>query len=612
VQSVVDYLADKEILLIFDNFEHLRPAANFLSGLLECAPGLRMLVTSRAILHLYGEHEYVLAPMPVPETNSPSGTAEAASVRLFCERAQAARADFYLTPDLIPIVVQICRRLDGLPLAIELAAARIKLFSPQELLERLERRLPLLTQGTTDLPPHTQVLINAIAWSYGLLSPSERMLLNRLAVFLSGFNHSAAEAVCSFPFSVQVFFTGRETTLALPEITHGLTVLLDHSLLLRQEVNAVSGSRFVMLEIIRDYALEQLKAVGELELLQRRHAEYFTDWAEQAVTHLYGPEQAVWLKYMELEADNLRAALSWSLAVNQAEMAVRIACALGVFCRRRGYYSEGRAWLEQVLPHMEPACLPEALRARTLQTAGSLAYRQGDSSSARQWLEESLALFRTCADRPGISRVLFDLGWIAIDQAEWSEAAQFNQESLALAREGNDPLGMYRALTNLGWTRLCTGEQSQAAELFGEANEIAGRLGHTKGIAVSLTNLAWIALYQEDLERASDQATAGLRLCHLLGEKEVLVECLEILVIAATMGGQLEHAARLSGAVQALWDALKIQPSTTQHSILSYKGALETLRKELPRAVFASAWQDGKEKSLDATVIMALDHSHAY
>jgi non-specific serine/threonine protein kinase len=302
----------------------------------------------------------------------------------------------------------------------------------------------------------------------------------------------------------------------------------------------------------------------------------------------------------------LRLALSWSLSENQIESAARLARALGVYWRRCGYYSEGRNWLEQVLPRLEPACLPEALRARTLQAAGSLAYRQGDWSSAHPWLEESLSLYGSCADQSGIARVLFDLGWIAVDQGDWLEAARLNQESLAVARGADDPHGVYRALTNLGWTHLCTGEQGQAAELFREAYEIARSVGHTKGIAVSLTNLAWIALYRQDLQDAVKQATDGLRLCHQLGEKEVLAECLEILAISATLAGQLEHAARLGGAVQVLWDALNIQPSTAHHSILSFTEALTTLRQNLSPTVFEAAWQEGQEMGLDGIVCLVM------
>jgi predicted ATPase len=608
-QSVAEYLARKEILLIFDNFEHLQSAADFLSMLLASAPGLRLLVTSRACLHLYGEHEYVIPPMPVPNANDLAGASEAAAVRLFCDRAQAARADFALTPALLPVIVEICRRLDGLPLAIELAAARIKLFSPQELLQRLERRLPLLTQGPTGQAPRAQALENAIAWSYGLLSPSERALLNRLAVFVAGFTLPAVEAVCIFPFTEQIFSTGSQAALPMPGAVDGLAALLNQSLLLRQEIGGViaTESRFRMLETIQEFALERLRASSELELVLQRHAEYFAAWAEQAETHLYGPDQAAWLTRMEHDADNLRSALTRLLTAGQIEMAARMARALGVFWRRHGHYSEGRKLLEQVLSPAASTRLPDILRARALQSAGSLAYHQGDWPTAKGWLEESLALFRSCADRSGIARVLFDLGWIAIDQGDWQDAVRLNQGSLALAREVGDPWATYRALTNLGWTQLCTGDQETAAQFFQEAHQLAECVGHTKGVAVSLANLSWIALYQGDILRTVALATESLRLCHLLGEKEVIAECLEILAIAAVEERDVERGARLSGAAQALWDALHVTRSPAQHSAAAHAAAVATMRQQLPEAVLASFWLQGQAMGLDSIAAFVSD-----
>jgi predicted ATPase/transcriptional regulator with XRE-family HTH domain len=608
VKSIADHLAQKDILLIFDNFEHLQPAAAFLLELLHCAPGLRLLVTSRAVLHLYGEHEYVVSPMAVPNANNLEEAARAASVQLFYERAQAVQADFCLTPDLIPVVAAICRRLDGLPLAIELAAVRIKLFSAQELLQRLERRLPLLTQGPADLPLHDQVLENAIAWSYGLLSPSDRALLNRLAVFQGGFTLAAAETVTAFPFTLLALSTGLETTLEVPDIMNSLSTLLDQSLLMRQKIGAAPAeSRFVMLDTIREFAQEQLQARDEHQLMQKRHAEYFATWAADAEAHLYGPEQADWLICMELEADNLRTALSWSIGAGQRELAARIACALAVFWRRRGHYIEGRSWLEKVLPLIQPDCLPDTLRARTLQAAGSLAYRQGDWPAAQQWLDESLRLFQTCGDQTGSARVLFDLGWIAIDQGDWIEAARLNQESLTLAREAADCLGIYRALTNLGWTNLCTGEQNVAAELFAEAYDLARHAGHIKGVAVSLVNLGWIALERGDLTSAMAQTSESLRLCHLLGEREVMAECLEVLIVVALKRGEYERATKLSGAAHALWAALHVTRSPTQYSTAAHAEAAATLHRNLSDGIFSSNWQEGGAMSLDVLVAFTLD-----
>lgn len=606
-QSVVSYLAQKEMLLIFDNFEHLQPAANFLSELLRCAPNLHLLVTSRAILHLYGEHEFRVPPLPLPDANNLMDVPEVASVQLFCKRAQAVQADFSLTQELIPVIGEICRRLDGLPLAIELAAARVKLFSPQELLQRLEHRLPLLTQGPADIPPRARVLENAIAWSYGLLSPSERTLLNRLAVFVGGFTLNAAEAICDYPSDEHVVqVTGSHTTPAPTNIPIYLAALLDQSLLLRQKFpGAANEIRFMMLGIIQEYAFEQLQASGELELINCQHAEYFVQWIEQAESRLNGPEQVAWLTQIEMELDNLRKALSWSISCKQVEIASRLACVLAVFWRRRGLYSEGRDWLEKVLRQTPPGCLSDRLQARTFQAAGSLAYRQGDWLSGRKWLEKSLTLFQLCSDQTGIARVLYDLGWIAIDQGNWNEAARLNQESLALSRELQDDLGIYRALTNLGWTKLCTGEMALAGELFDEAYSIAWRTGHVKGIAVSLANQSWISLYQDDLRHTAALASESLSLSVQLGEREIIAECLEVLTVLAVRGGAYERAARLNGAADALWDALGVHRALSNYSTATNNQAVVILHNCLPDDVYHSTWQAGRMMSMDDVVAFA-------
>jgi predicted ATPase/DNA-binding XRE family transcriptional regulator len=601
-ESVVAYLAQKEMLLIFDNFEHLLPAATFLSELLAASPGLALIVTSRACLHIYGEHEFTIVPLSSPDPANPE---EADSVRLFCERAQAARADFHLTPELIPVIAEICRRLDGLPLAIELAANRIKLFTPVELLRRLEHRLPLLTQETPNRPSRLQGLESAIAWSFGLLPPSERTLFTRLAVFLGGFTLEAAESICSIPFAVPVFSTGQAITLELSEIAGGLTALLDQSLLLRQDL--ACESRFLMLETIREYALEQLQAAGELQAMRQCHARYFASWMEQAEANLQGPAEAVWLRQMERDADNLCAALSWLLENDQIETAAKMACTLGVYWRRHGHYSEGRSWMERVLDRMAVVSLSGGLRAKTLRTAASLTYRQGETTISHQWLEESLALFYAEADRLGIARVLFDLGWIAIDRGDWSEAARLNQESLALAREVGDPWATYRALTHLGWTKLCEGEAALPAALFSEALDIARSVGHTTGMAVSLANLAWIALYEEDFQRSTALARESIHLCQQLGEREVLAECLEILAVVAAKKGDLERGARLSGAAQAHWDALNIVRPPTHHSVATHAEAVAVMRNQLSEDTFVSFWQQGREMGLVSSIVFALD-----
>lgn len=623
-QAAASFLAGQEMLLIFDNFEHLLPAASFLSDLLAQCPELRLLVTSRARLHLYGEHEFVVPPLHLPERSDPSGAASAAAVRLFSDRAQAAVAGFRLTPSLTPVVAEICRRLDGLPLAIELAAAQLKLLSPQELVSRLvERRLPLLIQPAG--PAQRQGLQDAIAWSYGLLAPAERTLLARLAVFVGGFNLLAAETACAVSADGQA---GLSPTLARSDIPFAIAGLLDHSLLAPGDSasaacfsttgccghcslralheTTAAETRFTMLEIIREFALEQLAASGQLALMQRSHARYFAAWAGQAAAQLQGPDQAIWLLRLEQETDNLRMALSALLAEGPLDQAATLACALGSFWQRHGHYSEGRRWLEQTLAQMAHTPVPNVLRARALQTAASLAHRQGDWPGAQQWLAESLTLYRAADDQPGLARVFFDLGWIAVDQGQWAEAARLNQESLHCAQTAGDPCAMYSALTNLGWARLCAGDWDEAAALFDRAYALAQRAGHVKGIAVSLANLGWIALHQGETVQAASLARESLHLSHLLGERELLAECLEILAAVSAADGAAGRAAELGSAAATLWDSLHVTRPPTRYATTSFSQGLAPL-PPAPAGMFAAAGRQSPPKSLDALIAYALD-----
>lgn len=627
-QSLRYFLASREMLLIFDNLEHLLPAVPFLAELLATCPGLRLLATSRARLHLYGEHEFALATLALPERGRPMDLASADAIQLFCDRAQAARPGFQLTPSLTPIAIEICRRLDGLPLAIELAAAKLRQLTPQELVERLERPLPLLSQGSVGGASPHQGLHDALAWSYGMLTEEERVLLARLAVFTDGFSLAAAEAICAG--SVGQTAAAGAGAAARFDVASGLEALLDQSLLMRADglppgcfaaivcrgacplaavLEAVEAeSRFAMLGIVREFALEQLQARGELAAMQRRHADYYAAWAMRAAGHLEGPGQAVWLARLERDADNLRAALATLLARGPLASAAGMACALGLFWQRRGHYSEARGWLEEALAQIDAA--PEAtsatLRARVMQTAACLAYRQGDWQPARQWLAESLTIYQAAADQPGMARVLFDQGWIAIDQGAWEEAARLNQASLALARRVDDAVALYRALTNLGWARLSVGAWNAAAALFNEAYLLAQRTGHVKGVAVALVNQGWVALHRGNMGRAACLARHSLCVCHLLGEQEVLAECLEVLAAAAAAEGDASRALELSRAAGALWEALHVIHPPTQQAAECHRRARPTARRAAG-GTFEAATRQDHAMSLDAVVAFALN-----
>ncbi len=629
-QSVVSFLANKQMLLIFDNFEHLLPAAAFLSALLAASPHLSLLITSRSRLHLYGEYEFTVPPLPLPDPGNPMAASVAPAVKLFCDRAIAARADFRLTPSLTPAIAEICRRLDGLPLAIELAAARINLFSIHELQQRLERRLPLLNsaeygRSTAGLSPHPQSLAHALSWSYGLLTARERRLMAHLAVFAGSFCLSEAEAICTLPTPDPLPVDGDQPMADVAEI---VGTLLEQSFLMRRTAACESHlsaqrpcmhcptrwlheaqdaeSRFSMLEIVREFALGQLEAAGDLQEIGQRHAEYFAAWAQKAETQFNGPNQALWLARMEQKIDNLRAALNWLLANKRIEAAAAMACALATFWQRHGHYSEGRRSLEAILAQFARIPVERSLRARCLQKAATLAYRQGDWETAQGWLAESLDIYREQDNRSGVARVLFDLGWIALDRRDWAQAASLNQESLVLARQIDEIDAIYRALTNLGWAELGLGKRDGAEALFAEASDMAESIGHIKGKAVSLTNLGWIKLCESNPLNAITLASESVRLCQLLGEREVLAENLDILAAAAMIEGDAGRAARLGGAAEALWEALHVVRPPADFVVAARAQVTTRAQRQLGRTGFETAWRQGRAMSPNAMVAYAL------
>src|SRR5215204_3556721 len=355
-EALKDYLRNKEMLLVLDNFEQVVEAAPLVGELLSACPALKVLATSRTVLRIYGEQEFTVPPLELPAPSHPQPLerlTQYEAVRLFVERAQAAKADFSVTNDNAPAVAEICHRLDGLPLAIELAAARIKVLSAQKILEHLGNRLKLLTGGARDLPERQRTLRSTIEWSYGLLEEGEKVLFARLSVFAGGRTLEAIEAICDAEGDLPV------------DVLDGLASLVDKSLL-KQEEGVGGEPRFVMLETIHEFAREKLEGSGEAEDLRRLHARYFLALAEEAEPALEGSQQQVWLDRLEEEHDNMRTVLSWSLGQGQdAELALRIGAVLGEFWYLRGYWSEGRRWLEEALT--KSGRTPTAARARALQ-----------------------------------------------------------------------------------------------------------------------------------------------------------------------------------------------------------------------------------------------------
>jgi predicted ATPase/class 3 adenylate cyclase/DNA-binding NarL/FixJ family response regulator len=607
-ELLAGYLRDKQLLLLLDNFEHLPKASVVVAELLEVAPRLKVLITSRMRLHLYGEHEYVVPSLTLPDPRhvpSLERLTHYEAVRLFIERAQAAKADFVVTNENAPAVAEICMRLDGLPLAIELAAARVKLLSPAMLLVRLTNRLALLTGGARNLPARQQTLRRTIDWSHDLLDRHEQVLFARLGVFVGGCTVEAASAVCNAAGDLPL------------DIFDGLASLADKSLL-RQGARNDDELRFVMLETIREYAREQLVARGEDAVLQQHHAAYYLALAEAAVPELQGAQQATWLARLDAEHDNLRAALAWLLEQQAVERSLRLAGALVPFWHIRGHLSEGRRWLEAALALAgsgagtrmakaapQPGTGHRAALARVLHGAGLLAHMQGDYLAARALYEESLALRRELGDRYGIASALNNLGIVAHYQGDYATARALHEESLALVREVGDTSGIAASLSNLGNIAFEQGDYVTARALREEGLTLMREVGDTSGIAADLGSLAEITLEQGDYVTARALYEESLTLLRGLGNTWGIAASLEGFAAVSSVQGHAEQALRLAAAAAALRQAISAPLSPAEQAQL--ERWLVLARQALSETTRTAAWEAGRAMTLEQAIASALE-----
>lgn len=634
VDGLKDYLQRKTLLLLLDNFEQVIFAAPLVAELLAACNELKILVTSREGLRISGEREYPVPPLTLPDLTQPpplESLSQYAAVELFIQRAQAVKPDFRITDDTAPAVVEICYRLDGLPLAIELAAARIKLLPPRAMLARLENRLEFLTGGARDLPARQQTLRNTIAWSYDLLNENEQKLFQRLSVFAGGCTVDAVEAVAV-------------DNPARTSVLDQLGSLLDKSLL--GEVEDPNGEpRFVMLETLREFGLEQLEASGEQETIRLRHADFFLALAEQAEASLESTEQVQWMNRMEQEHDNLRAALEWSKTTeSKGEICLRLAGTLGLFWEARGYFSEGRERLSAVLS-METAQGRTAARAKLLARAAELAYRQSDYPATTVFAGESLAIYREVGDKQGIASALIKLGNAATEVGDYATASGFLEEALAIWRELEYKHGIARALISLGWAALRSGnyhlanarleealalsrelgdtrsigfelsglgevalrqgDYVRAIRLLEESLELRRQLGNKWGVGVSLGTLGWVAMCEGDWNRAVARLGESLEVRQEIGDKGGNAWCLERLAEVALVQAQAEKAVRLFGAAAALRASIGsvIDPVDQPE----YESNLTSLRAELGEERFAVKWDEGRAMTLEQAVAYALE-----
>ena len=476
---------DKQRLLVLDNFEHVIAAAPLLAELLEACPHLKLLVTSREVLRLRGEHQFAVPPLALPDSRplpDDQSLAHVPAVHLFLQRAQAIRSDFQLTTDNAVAIGQICIRLDGLPLAIELAAARIKLLAPQALLARLDRRLHVLTGGARDLPERQRTLRRTIAWSYDLLNLPEQQLFRRLSVFVGGCRLEGIEVVCAA-------LDGEAD-----HVLEGVASLLDKNLLHQREQEGAEP-HLRMLETIREYGLERLRESGEALASQRAHALYYLALVEEAERHLKGAQQVLWGKRLEQELGNLRTAMTWLIESQEGELALRLGGALSLFWYRRGYWSEGWHWLEAAL-ELPQAQGRTASRAEALRGAADFATYCGGKSRAYALLEASVTIYRELGDRRGLATSLGDFGYL---QNEAEAACSLLEESLTLAREVGDPWILANALVHLGVFMEEQGDLKQARLYLEESVMLYRALKDQHALSYSLCKLIEVALSYTNL-----------------------------------------------------------------------------------------------------------------
>jgi predicted ATPase/DNA-binding SARP family transcriptional activator len=593
-ESLREHLEDKQLLLLLDNFEQVVEAAPKVFRLLAACPRLKVLVTSREPLHAPGEQQYPVPPLPVPDQPSlqrpdPLLLSQFVAVALFVERAQAVNPAFQITDENAQAVGEVCVRLDGLPLAIELAAARSKLLPPQAILRRLGQRLKLLTGGVRGVPARQQTLRNTIDWSYELLPEGERALFARLAVFVGGCSLEAAEAVCD---------PGGELGI---DVLDGMASLVDKSLI-RQQERAEGEPRFEMLETVREYALVRLEADRSAQEVRRRHSEYFVQLAEQARDGLEGPHQQRWLERLEEEHANLRAVLARLLDQRRTEHAMRVVSGMWSFWLIRGHLREGQRWSEEVLGQADPSpSLP--LRGDVLAILGEFYRYQGDYARSIRVKEEALPILRHTDPRLAAG-VLHDLGEIAAQaQGQYARALELHEESLALRRQLGDQGGIAHALTGLADLAVRTGDLTHAAALYERVLQTASELQDAAFTSFAMINLAHIARLDANGSRAAAWLRDGLALAQKRRDLYVLVDGLEEAAAIAAGQDEASHAARLFGAAAAIREGSGLlAPLFPDDRAQNLAQVHDQLGEDFP-----VLWNEGRAMPLEHAVTYALE-----
>ncbi len=637
-ETLKTYLKPRRVLLVLDNFEHVLDATSLVNQFLGAAPDLRIIVTTRSVLKVYGEQEFAVLPLKLPDPRRlppVEDLAGYAAIGLFVRRAQQAQPDFTLTAENAGAVVDVCRALDGLPLAIELAAAHANTLTPQQILDQLTLRLGWLDDPGANLnrPLRQQSLYEAIAWGYDLLEENEQVIFTRLAVFAGGCTLEAAEAVCDPDLTGEI------------DVLEGLTRLLNNSLL-RQLEGVNSEPRFTMLQTIHQYALEKLQERDEEEEARNWHAHYFAEMVEEASPKLTGPEQAAWFRRFELENENLRGLMEWSLSGDdpeKTEQVLKISNVLWRYWAAQGYQSEGLGWLEAAFK--KSGDFEKDLLAQAYNVAGLMSRDQFDYPKAIEFFQAGLALQRQLGDKAGIADGLHSLGVVAAYLGYYAEAVTYDQEAMTLRRELNDQRGLALCLSFLGALKTSQGEYAPASQFYEEGLRLLRGLGDLRMTALLLNNLGYLRLsqaqpgqarpyFEESLalrrelhdrsgtagsilgladafsaEGNSNQAiklyTESFQLSKETGESLNLAFCLEGIARILSREGQSNLAGFVFGASEAFREVINtpLQPS----ELVGYNEALAQARRHSDPATFESAWVAGRAVTPDEALKISLD-----
>ena len=631
-ELLTEHLQTKRLLLILDNCEHLVGAcASVVDTLLRACPNLKILATSREALGVAGEMAWIVPSLGIPDPERPLPIAELVryeAIGLFVERARFVAPRFELSAENATSGAELCRRLDGMPLAIELAAARAGVLSVEQIASRLEDSFKLLASRSRTTDPRQQTLRATIDWSYDLLSEDERILFRRVSVFAGGFTLAAAEVVCA------------DVGLEHDDVLEVLSRLVEKSLVVMRERNG--EARYHLLEMIRHYGREKLEESGETQALRRSHADYFLAVAEEAEPNLTGAEQGAWLGLLETELDNLRAAIGWSVRAGEPEMGLRLAGALLWFCYLSGRYSEGREWFEEVLA--KSGASPAPLRAKALYGMGDLLFLQCEYDKGRALLQESAALYRELGDKRGLASVLRESGCVEREQGRYAQARALHEEAMALWRELGDEAGIADTLVYLGMVAWLEGDHERAEALGGEALTTSRRLGQThgviwslivlgaearnrgdyergtkllqeslalsrdryaEGVAVSLNQLGIGAHHRGEHERATVLLKESLLLHRDVGDRWRVASVLEGLAEAASAMGDHERAARMFGVAEALRKEIGAPLPPCERA--DYEQAIAAARAGLTEEDLAAAWSEGRAMTYEQAVEYALD-----